>query len=278
MTDAEYHAHPAWSSSKLKSAITGTMLDYWAKHVNPDRWPFEPTDPMRQGSVLDTVLTQPDQFDSRYLVAPACDRRTKDGKAIWAEAIKKAVAQESELIPMDWLINAQAIAHLLRGDSAVKEMLENPGNSQEPHFWVDASGRECRYKPDIEPGDDLIDIKKARSAEPRQFVRQAYAMGYDLQLAHYRLGYIDRYGKPPARVGFMAVEWDAPHNYSLVWLDDAFIAEGERRRELAFQRIAECEATGVWPSHGEYTAKPPGWITGESNRPEPLDQPEIELF
>lgn len=278
MTNASYHAHPAWSSTKLKGAITGTMLDYWAREVDPDRWPFMPTDQMRQGSVLDTLLTEPDEFTNRYHLAPAVDRRTKAGKEDWAAALTIAVGRGAELIPADWAENSQAISRRLNENPVVKAMLANPGNSQEPHFWTDAAGRECRYKPDLEPGDDLIDIKKARSSEPRAFVRQAYALGYDLQLAHYRLGYINRHGKVPARVGFLAVEWDAPHNYSLVWLDDAFIAEGERRRELAFERIAGCVASGVWPSHGEYIAKPPAWVTGDGERPAAFDQSDIELF
>ena len=94
----------------------GTELDYWATYVDPERMPFQPTDAMRQGSLVDCLITEPQNFDRKYVVAPKCDRRTKAGKAEWADAQELARSKCAELIAEDWHHTAQQIANKLLND------------------------------------------------------------------------------------------------------------------------------------------------------------------
>jgi len=267
-----YHDHPATSATKLKAALTLTGRGYWARHVDPNRAPFRPTDAMRQGSLVDLLLTQPDSFDRVYLVTSA-DGRTKEGKAIRAEAM----AQGLELISADWLENALRIRDTLLTDLEIGPILRAAlTTSQEPHFWTDALGRECRYMPDVETSTrGLWDLKKTRSAQARAVVSQSYQLAYDVQLAHYAAGFTDRHGTAPSVVGLICWEWDAPHDCGLMVATDELLAMGHERREQAFARIAEWETTDRWPSYGTSLLEPPAWRRDGQAQP---DTESIELF
>jgi exodeoxyribonuclease VIII len=255
-----YHDHPALSASKLKQAVTGTALDYWARYVDPARQPFKPSDAMRQGSLVDCLITQPERVDALYRVAPTVDRRTKAGKELWAEAL--AGAGDAELITEDWMVNASRIRDRLLDDPLTAGYLA--GQGQEPGFWRDSElEADCRYMPDCEIPEQglLVDLKKARDASPRGFQQQAYALAYDLQMAHYAEGYRHRYGEYPCEIALVAYEWEWPHNVSVNLLTADMLEEGRRRREEAVMLVKECETTGVWPSWGVTEFDVPRWVS-----------------
>lgn len=52
---------------------------------------------------------------------------------------------------------------------------------------------------------------------------------------------------------------------------------GLQRREEAFQRIAACQASGIWPSHGRHAFRPAPSSFSFPEREE-LDQDSIALF
>jgi len=258
-TVLDYHSHPAASASKLKALISGTPRDYWAKFVDPDREPFAPTDAMRQGSLVDCLITEPEQYEKRYLVAPQCDRRTKEGKAIWAEF--QAEAGQREVITRDWEDNALRVVEALMRDPDAAPLIRG-GEGQDPHFWLDEDcDIDCRYKPDIEHPKKglLIDLKKSRSANPRMFAAQSYSLAYDLQMAHYSLGFKSRYGKLPEQIILIAYEWQWPHNTSVNILSENLIEEGHRRREEAIVTLKRCWESGIWPSWGAVEMDVPRW-------------------
>jgi len=273
---SDYHSHPALSASKLKTIISGTPRDYWAKHVDPDRKPFPPTDAMRQGSLVDCLITEPHEYATRYLVAPQCDRRTKEGKAIWAEF--QAEAAGREVITRDWEDNALRIVEALMRDPDAAPLLRD-GQGQEPHFWHDAEmGVDCRYKPDIEHPDRgiLVDLKKTRSANPRMFAAQAYSLAYDLQMAHYGTGWADRYGELPHTYILLAYEWQWPHNISVNVLSLDLLEEGYRRREEAITLVKQCMESDQWPSWGTVDMDVPRW-THADDPANAADADDLEL-
>lgn len=272
MKDAEYFAHPALGSTSIKTMATGTPRSYWAKHVDPERTPFVPTEAMKQGSLVDCLITCPDTFDERYLLMPidapkrptSAQLNAKKPAEATIEAIQwwhdfAAELGEREVLGQEWLTNALRIVDVLNADATIGPILAMERASQQAHFWTDAEhGIEVKYKSDCETEDgSLLDLKKGASAAPRWFSKQAYQLAYDLQLAHYGLGYADLHGKPPTRYGFIVYQWAWPHECSLLVADEDYIAMGHDRRNEALELIAKCEAEDHWPSHGESTITPP---------------------
>lgn len=273
MNAAEYHAHPALSATKVKLMATGTALDFWDRYDAPEhlRTPFHPTDAMRQGSLVDCLITQPDEFTKLFAIIPDDAPKKPTSAQINAkkpsEATVEAIAwwdefrvstKGKDVISADWYATALEIRQRLMDDPEIGPILRADRVSQKPHFYQDPeTGLECRYMPDIE-NEDLIDLKKAASAHPRHFNAQLYKLGYDIQLSHYSLGYRDRNdGHLPDRRGFIAYEWKKPYNCSLCLINQEYIDVGDQRRANAILKIEECRKTGIYPSWGKHLLAPP---------------------
>lgn len=231
---------------------------------------MQPTDDMKKGSLVDCLITEPQSFARKYVVAPKVNRRTNAGKEVWAACEEQARANAKTVIPEDWLHTAKAIVARLRNDPVVSIYLR--GQGQQPHFWYDTEHEmDCRYLPDIEDPDRgllvdhpgrglLVDLKKTRSANPAHFSKQAYSLGYDIQVAHYAEGYRDRYGDYPKQIVLLAYEWEWPYNWSVNVIEDDMLEEGRRRREEAMCLIKECRGRNEWPSWGVHVMNAPRWI------------------
>lgn len=279
LTLAVYHRHPAWSPTALKAAVTGTMRAWWHR-FGPEAAVFVPSPDMVKGDLVDALLTPPFRIEERFAAFKSIARNTKAGAANCAEA------EAAGLTPVSHEMVEQAlrIRDALHADPVVGEVLAalDPEASQQPHFWDDEAGRPCRCLPDVVTRDGrLFDLKKTRSAVPRRFYWQAKDLAYDLQIAHLALGHQDRRGSPPAETGVIAFEWPsdpaAAIDCSLLIFDEQDLQAGLQRREEAFHRIAACQASGIWPSHGRHAFRPAPSDFSFPER-EDLDQDSIALF
>jgi hypothetical protein len=276
---AEYHRHPAWSPTALKAAVTGTMRAWWQR-FGPEAPVFVPSPDMVKGDLVDALLTPPFRIEERFAAFKSIARNTKAGAANCAEA------EAAGLTPVSHEMVEQAlrIRDALHADPVVGEVLAvlDPEASQQPHFWDDEAGRPCRCLPDVVTTDGrLFDLKKTRSAVPRRFYWQAKDLAYDLQIAHLALGHQHRCGSPPAEAGVIAFEWPsdpaAAIDCSLLIFDGQDLQTGLQRREEAFQRIAECQSSGIWPSHGRHDFRPAPSSFSLPER-EGIDPDSIDLF
>jgi len=276
---ADYHRHPAWSPTALKAAVTGTMRAWWHR-FGPGAAPFVPSADMVKGDLVDALLTPPFRIEERFAAYKSIARNTKAGAANCAEAEAAGMTPVS----FEMVEQAMRIRDALHADPEVGEVLAtlDPAHSQIPHFWDDEAGRPCRCLPDVVTSDGrLFDLKKTRSAVPRRFYWQAKDLAYDLQIAHLALGHQHRHGQPPVEAGVIAFEWPsdpaAAIDCSLLIFDEQDQQTGLQRREAAFQRIAACQESGIWPSHGRQAFRP---VSTSFSLPEAegLDPDSIDLF
>lgn len=153
------------------------------------------TDAMRQGTLLDCLLFEPETFDTRFFMIEKPDRRTKDGKAAYEIAMIEA--GNRTLITKEDYDDAQFISQCVRNNSTVVyNGLLNPVEDgtgftfQEPvkffyngflHKGVkDADGRDRN-------GERVIwDLKRMGARSGEMLVRsQIRNNKYDLQAAIY---------------------------------------------------------------------------------------------
>lgn len=276
---ADYHRHPAWSPTALKAAVTGTMRSWWQR-FGTEAKPFIPSPDMVKGDLVDALLTPPFKVEARFLVFKSIARNTKAGAANCAEAEALGLTAVSQ----EMVEQALRIRDALHGDPVVGEVLAamDPTASQQAHFWDDEAERPCRCLPDVVTTDGrLFDLKKTRSAVPRRFYWQAKDLAYDLQIAHLALGHQHRHGTPPAEAGVIAFEWPsdpaAAIDCSLLSFDGQDLQVGLQRREEAFRRIAACQASGIWPSHGRNAFRPAS-TSFSFPESEAIDLDPIDLF
>ena len=164
MDNAAYHAHPAVSKSHL-DLIARSPLHYWARYLDPDRQPLEPTPAMRLGTALHTHVLERSRWDEEIAVAPQCDRRTKAGKEAFASF--EANAAGKTVITCDDAEVVMAMGRSVMRHPGAAMLLGLPGKAETTHIWTDvATGLQCKCRPDwlTDDGRLLVDLKTTEDA------------------------------------------------------------------------------------------------------------------
>ena len=256
LSNADYHALPSVSSSQLKT-ILRSPAHYRAAYLE-DAPRKEPTPGMVLGSLTHTLFLEPENFGSEYIIAPECDRRTKEGKAVYA-AFQDA-ADGLTIITDDQLQTAQAMANSLCGHIIHEAMT---GGHAEASIFYSASvggvGMACRIRPDyhIPPCDTwpsglIIDVKTTDDARPEAFASTCVTYGYDLSAAMYCDGFQQHYGtdEPPLFL-LLVVERDAPFAVACYECSPEMLDKGNEKYRKAMQLLADSTASGEWPGYDD---------------------------
>jgi exodeoxyribonuclease VIII len=262
LSNAEYHARPEVSKSGL-DLVHRSPLHYWNRYLNPDREPEDPTPAMMIGSALHTAVLEPHLFDDEYAVAPACDRRTKEGKMIWADFEQQAAGKT--LLKAEDATNIELMSAAVRQHKAAGFLLRMPGRCEQSYFWTDeTSGEKCKCRPDWHSEDRLIiaDVKTCEDASPGAFLRKAvFAYRYHVQAAFYSKGLGAK------QFIFIAVEKKAPYAVGVYTLPAELVERGWQEAQADLQRLAECRAANQWPGYGESIQELPlpAWLSNTSS-------------
>lgn len=254
MSNAEYHALPSVSSSMLKT-ILRSPAHYYAAYLDgaPRK---EPTASMVLGSLTHTLFLEPMQFNDEYIVAPAWDARTKEGKAI-RDAFM-AAAEGKTVITQEQHDTARMMAKALRGHAINEAMTD--GFAEASIFWADEqTGLACRIRPDYHiapcemwPTGLILDVKSTDDARAEAFARTCVNFGYDLSAAMYSDGFQQHYGttEPPLFL-LLVVERDAPFAVACYECSPEMLDKGNEKYRRAMQLLADSTASGEWPAYDE---------------------------
>jgi hypothetical protein len=273
LSNAEYHARSEVSKSGL-DLVHRSPLHFWNRYLNPNRVVEPPTDAMVLGSALHTRVLEPHLFDDEYAVAPQCDRRTKEGKMIWADFEQEAAGKA--LLKAEDAARINAMAEAVRQHPAARVLLSKSGKSEQSYFWTDDdSGIQCKCRPDFHTDDRriIVDVKTTEDASPRKFLNSAlYNWRYHVQAAFYMQGV------PEAEVFlFACVEKKPPFAVAVYSLPAKLLERGLEEAKADLHLIAECRAANKWPSYSEEVQELPlpKWLDDESA---PVGADEIEGF
>lgn len=149
---------------------------------------------------------------------------------------------------------------------------EGTGKAEQSLFWKDtAYGIWRRARLDWLPivGNDtkqitIADLKTARTANPRDWLRSAVDLGYAMQAANYREGVASLTGLPISdiRFVFVIVEKTPPYVPVVIELDDESLQAGAELMNRAADVFARCKSTNTWPGYCDdqiVTGTLPGW-------------------
>lgn len=241
MTEKEYRSAPAISRSALWKLRDSPEKFKWAmEHPEP------PTPALIFGQVFHKLALEPLDFGTEFAVAPAIDRRTKDGKAAWAEFT--AAAAGKTVIDQQIFDKASEMVCALYRAPFVKKLLD--GAHELPLFWTDEmTGESCKVRLDalseVDGQPIIVDLKTTADASTDGFMRSAVKYGYDFQAAMYSEGYTQNYGEKPLFV-FIAVEKEPPYSVNILQADEALVNRGyDIYREL-IGVYHDCKVSGNW--------------------------------
>lgn len=264
MTDKEYRANPAISRS-----------DLWKLRRSPEifkyslDFPDEPTDALLFGQVFHKYVLEPDTFGDEFAVEPDCDRRTKEGKAVYELFLKEA--EGKTIVSRAMMLQAAQMGNAVLNNETAAKLLN--GEHEKEFFWTDAATKEkCKCRVDVlkKTKDNLVivDLKTCADASTETFQREAIKYGYDFQAAMYSEGVYKKTKRKP-KFCFIAVEKKPPYAVNIFLADDNFIEHGVNIFRELITLYHSCKQTGNWYGYnGERntinTLTLPAWLNTEN--------------
>lgn len=207
--------------------------------------PKPPTDALAFGSLLHCKVLEPETFDSLYIVSPQVDKRTKAGKATWAEFQEKAEGRI--VISEGWDIQSRAMAKAAFVHEDAKQFVNN-GEPEVSILWTDTeTGLRCKARLDYVHWDMsvIVDLKSTKNAQSNAFARDAFFYGYHQQAAFYRDGLnILKHNEPSFVI--VPFEKEPPYVVACYEWDDISLLVGRKAYRKALDIYAKCIESDIW--------------------------------
>ena len=261
MSNSDYHRGPG------KKSLSKGGLDQLAKSAAHYKAHLEqessPTPAMIFGSQFHCAALEQDLFKKKYVVDPKIYRRTKAGKAEYAEFQASLEEKGQSVITQD---NLDLINRMVESmyKSEIAASLLTDGIAESSIFWNHPKwGFSCKCRPDFlnEKHKIAIDLKTTTDASPQAFAKAIVNYKYHWQASHYLAGINQIISPDYEEFVFIAIEKTPPYavqNYILK-RDDIYLAE-EQIKPL-YAQFAECISSDIWPGPTDriQVVDLPGW-------------------
>lgn len=242
LTNKAYRMHEGISRSELNILLTQSPMHMrYAQLHKP-----EETTALLEGRAAHKFILETNDFANEFAVAPQCDRRTKEGKEIYAafleESADKDVLTEESMNKIKEMANV-----ILQHETAMKFLT---GEHEKSFFWTDSlTGELCKVRPDclaeVNGKKYIVDYKTTESCADGQFERSVRKYGYKFQTGMYREGVFqntfDDYG-----FVFVAQEKKPPYAVRVFICNEDFINEGYEQFRQAINTYHWCKENNNW--------------------------------
>lgn len=246
-----YHGQLTATPS-LSSSMARTLADecpailYARSYLNPSHVREEKAI-FDIGSAVHLLYLEEHKFAESVAVLEFNDFKKKEAQTARDEAraagkiplLKKTV---DELMLMRQSLHAHPIAG---------QAFSGKGYSELSLVWKDKeTGVFLKARPDWTPENFsfLTDMKTSTTANPADFARKAYGLGYHQQAAWYLDAMESVTGERPSRFWFVVQDKSAPYLCSVASFDQDAILAGREHNRKAIRKFAECVDSGQW--HG----------------------------
>ncbi len=188
-------------------------------------------------------------------VYPGKVRRGKEWDAFKIEAETRG----HEIATAGQIENARDMAAAIRSYAPAKRLLAPDGQGEVTVTWAEPVGMadsalnfvDCRARLDYySPSSGLVELKTTRRIGRASWAREVADRSYHVQLAHYCNGIEAVTGARPVAVHWVVVENVPPFDVSVYRVSSGDIERGAATLAGWLRKVAECEASGVWPGVG----------------------------
>jgi exodeoxyribonuclease VIII len=248
LTNENYHQDRTCISASGLKLISKSPLHYWDRYINP-AYQDATTPAMAFGSLVHTLMLEPDTFNERYAISPDVNKTTKEGKAAYT-AFTEANEGKEFISSKDYAL-ATSMIKKAKSNPIVTDLLDL--SEKEAMHTFEIMGVQCKMKADAINIFDgcIIDIKTCTDASPTEFGRSAYNLNYLLQAAFYLDGYYLATGTNLKRFIFIAMEKTAPYITAVYELTAEQLDLGRTKYLAALQTYKNCLAIGNWEAYGD---------------------------
>ena len=238
LTNKEYHARPEISKSDLDLLAKSPLHLKMKNEIKS-----EPSDTLILGSAVHKLVLERKDFLSEFKIAPGADKRTKEGKAIHEEFLKKI----GKKTPIKWstIKTALKIAKKVNSMHETAEFLKD--GLAEQSYFSEINGVAVKCRPDFynEKIGAVIDLKTTSDASATGFARSVASFNYHVQAAFYN-DILRSLGKEVNYFLFIAVETKAPYFVGFYELDAAAIEQGRKTYLELLELYKYCRERDEW--------------------------------
>lgn len=243
VTNDEYRAKEGVSRSQLSILLSQTPLHFKYAEENKGK---EDTPALVFGRAAHKYILEKESFFDEFAVAPQCDRRTKDGKEIYANFLIQS--EGKSVISSDDYKAIEEMSKAIDETPLARPLLT--GECEQSFFWTDAeTGEICKIRPDCiteyAGKKYLVDYKTTDSCADGHFERSVRKFGYKFQSGMYREGFFQNTFDDVGFV-FVAQEKKPPYAARVYFCSDEFINEGCEQFRKAISIYHYCKETGNW--------------------------------
>ena len=245
-----YFERPEINCSSLKLILQAPALYQHQKTT-----PRTETKAMKVGSAVHCLTLEPSVFVDAYAVAPAVDKRTKEGKQVWAELEETG----KTILSIDEFELVQGVSEAVQNHPTASKLLSE--GIAEHEIYTSIDGVPAKAKLDWYRNGFVIDLKTTEDASPSGFRTAVAKYKYAIQAAWY-LDCCAAAGMNATEFIFIAVEKSAPYLIGIYVLSEADIERGRADYQKALALYCECESSGVWRGyspHIETLTDLPSW-------------------
>ena len=244
-----------WSS--LKWMRTSPLQYKWNREH-----PTEPTAAMQLGTAIHTLVLEPDEFESEFVVWPR-PRRGNEWKAFQDEHAGKIILTETEAT------RARGAASSVRSHLIASKHLQT-GAREKVITWTDPdTGLPCKGRADLVNGH-LVELKSSTDIQPYRFGNVAARLGYHCQLAFYEDGLAESGYELHGDTVLIVVQNTPPFDVAVYRITEDTIRAGRREYKQLLQQLLDCIASDSWPGicgDAELEFELPGWADSTDNPP-----------
>lgn len=237
LTNEQYHAHDAISSSDVK-AVHKTSLYHWRNKVRKESAAFA------LGSAVHAMVLEPE----KKLVRRGPEDRRGDK---WKKAVLQADLDGKILLTEGDFDLADRIAASVRAHPVAAMYLASPSLICEASFFAKdpATGVEIKCRPDgyIKDRWTVFDIKTTNDASPDGFPREVIKYAYDVQAAFY-LRTLQAAGHEANNFVFVCVEKEPPHAVGIHILTGRYMDRANSIVTETLLKIANAKTVNHFPT------------------------------
>jgi methylphosphotriester-DNA--protein-cysteine methyltransferase len=255
-----FDTYRAWDA--VNQSFLKTMLSHSPAHAMHERDNPTSTAALALGSLVHAMLLEPDTVADNFIVIPECDRRTTEGKAIYAAFLARKRPSQVEVKAGEWE-KAEAMVAICTNHPTATEWLADAEEREVCIVWNDAAtGLRCKARLDGITqrlyGHGILDIKTTADASADSFSKSIYNYGYHMQAAFYRDA-LRSLELTPAEFRIIAIESSAPYQTACYELSETAIELGAVEIRKALDLYATCRESGNWPGYESQTLDLPYW-------------------
>lgn len=210
LSNEYYHRSPGVSKSGLAQMLE-SPAHFYDNYLWPQRERREPSASMLLGTVVHSLILEPEKFNDEYVIAPEINRRTKAGKDQWLEFLEGS--QGKMVLDSELAEKAISISEAVFKSPHYDRYIKPGGFAEHSYYWQDkTTGLWCKCRPDFVTHDNIVvDVKTAAETSINGFARACANFHYDMSAAMTLDGMEAVTGTRPRAYVFLIVPTTKPY-------------------------------------------------------------------